>query len=82
MAAGTAVVAADATALPEVVGEAGRLVPVGDVDGWAGAIDALLGDAAERERLAAQGRERAARYTVEANAVAFRQLYRAAADGS
>ena len=79
MAAGTAVVAADATALPEVVGDAGRLVPLGDVGAWADALGGLLGDPAERARLAAAGRRRAARYTPEANATAFDALYRKAA---
>ena len=82
MAAGTAVVAADATSLPEVVGDAGRLVPVGSVEGWAAAIGGLLADPGERSRLAEAGRGRAARYTTQANAEAFARLYRDAAYGS
>ncbi|MFL6205836.1 MAG: glycosyltransferase family 4 protein [Acidimicrobiales bacterium] len=76
MAAGTAVVAADATSLPEVVGDAGRLVPVGQPEAWADAIGALLADPHERDRLARAGHARAARYTAEANAGAFARLYR------
>jgi glycosyltransferase involved in cell wall biosynthesis len=75
------VVAADATSLPELVGAAGRLVPVGSVDGWAEAIGGLLTDRAERTRLAAAGRDRAARYTTPANAEAFARLYRDAVEG-
>jgi alpha-1,3-rhamnosyl/mannosyltransferase len=81
MAAGAAVVAADSTSLPEVVGDAGVLVPPGDVDAWAGAIARLLGDPGERQRLAEAGRDRAAGYTVAANAAAFAALYRAALAG-
>lgn len=78
LAAGVPVVASEATALPEVVGEAGRLVPPDDVDGWASALSALLGDPDERARLAARGLARAQRYTWAANAAAFADLYRAA----
>jgi alpha-1,3-rhamnosyl/mannosyltransferase len=76
MAAGVAVVAADATSLPEVVGDAGRLVPVGDPEAWAEAIGDLLADPVERQRLAAAGQARAQVFTVAANGAAFAQLYR------
>jgi glycosyltransferase involved in cell wall biosynthesis len=79
MAAGVAVVAADATSLPEVVGTAGRLVPVGDPEAWAEAIGDLLADPMESQRLADAGRERAAGCTEATNAAAFVQLYRDAA---
>jgi alpha-1,3-rhamnosyl/mannosyltransferase len=78
MAAGVPVVAADATALPEVVGAAGVLVRPGDVGGWAAAIDRLLADEPERARLARAGRERAATFTAAANAEGFADLYRRA----
>ena len=79
MAAGVAVVAADATSLPEVLGDAGRLVPVGAVEAWADAISKLLADDGERRRLGEAGRERAGSFTPQANAAAFAQLYREAA---
>lgn len=60
MSVGTPVVAADATALPEVVGGAGRLVDPDDVDAWAEAMLTMLGDGDERQRLAAAGRDRVA----------------------
>jgi glycosyltransferase involved in cell wall biosynthesis len=81
MAAGSPVVAADATALPEVVGDAGCLVPVGATGRWADAIAGLLADPAERARLAVAGRERAATYTPSRNAAGFAGLYRAALAG-
>ena len=40
---GTPVVAADSTCLPEVVGDAGLLVDVDDVEAWASTIVDLLG---------------------------------------
>lgn len=78
MAAGVPVVAADATALAEVVGDAGRLVPPDDPAAWADALGGLLGDPAERARLAQLGRARAQRYTWAANAAAVADLYRQA----
>ena len=56
MASGTPVVASDAGALPETVGDAGVIVRDGD---FAGAVERLLGDEAERARLRAAGLERA-----------------------
>ncbi len=78
MAAGVALVAADATALPEVVGDAGLLVEATDPQAWADAIGRLLGDQGERDRLVARGRDRVLRYSWRANAEAFADLYRAA----
>lgn len=81
MGAGGALVAADATALPEVVGDGGLLVHPDDVEGWAQAISGLLGDAGARQHLVAAGRRRAARYSWAANAQAFATLYRQALAG-
>jgi glycosyltransferase involved in cell wall biosynthesis len=81
MAAGVPVVAADATALPEVLGPAGVLVPPGDVAGWAAALDRLLRDPGERARLAEAGRARAAAYSVASNAAGVADLYRRALRG-
>lgn len=78
MAYGAPVVASSATALPEVVGDAGLLVAAGDVQGWASAIGSLLEDTAERSRLAVLGRERARRFTWAANAAALVDVYRRA----
>lgn len=78
MAYGAPLVAADATALPEVVGDAGLLVDPDDVEGWASAIGGLLDAPRERAALAAAGRERARRYSWSANAAALAELYRGA----
>ena len=63
MAAGAALVAADATALPWVVDDGGLLVPPGDEAAWADAIGRLLDDPHERRRLAEAGRARAATFS-------------------
>jgi glycosyltransferase involved in cell wall biosynthesis len=61
MASGTALVATDTGALPEVVGgdgTCGLLVPPGDVAALAAALNRLLSDADLRARIGAAGRER------------------------
>ncbi len=55
MAYDTPVVAADATSLPEVVGDAGVLVDPDDVEGWRRELGRLLGDPVAR-RGAGRGR--------------------------
>jgi glycosyltransferase involved in cell wall biosynthesis len=52
MASGTPLIATRTGALPEVVGDAARLVPPGDAEELAAALRALLDSPAERERLA------------------------------
>lgn len=78
MAYGAPLVASAATALPEVIGDAGVLVAPEDVHGWATAIISLLDDEAERSRLGALGLARARRYTWAANASALVDVYRRA----
>ncbi len=78
MAAGTPLVAADATAIPEVVGDAGVLVDPMDPGAWAAAIGALLAEPEARGRLAGRGLERVRQYSTAANAAAFAALYRGA----
>ncbi len=55
MARGCPVIAADAAALPEVVGSGGRLVAPDDEAGWAAAIRELAVDPSARVRLGAAG---------------------------
>ncbi|QXC61433.1 glycosyltransferase family 4 protein [Aquihabitans sp. G128] len=78
MAAGAPLVAADATALPWVVGDGGLLVPPGAVDAWAEALAGVLDDPVESERLRAAGRARAATFTWDRAATALEAGYRAA----
>ncbi len=79
MAGGAPVVAADATALPEVVGDAGLLVDPDDVAGWVTALSRVLDDEDLRRSLVAAGRARAATFTNEAGAEDLASAYRAAA---
>ncbi|HEY8525520.1 MAG TPA: glycosyltransferase family 1 protein [Acidimicrobiales bacterium] len=76
MSAGTPVLAADATALPEIVGEAGRLLDPDDPDAWSAAMLDLLADEAERARLAEAGRLRAKTFSWSLTAAKTLQAYR------
>ena len=59
MASGTPVIATLHGSIAEVVGDCGVLVPPSDFLGLAGAMQRLLDDPGERERLARLGRARA-----------------------
>jgi glycosyltransferase involved in cell wall biosynthesis len=63
MAVGTPVVSADSGGSAEIVeeGVTGRLVPAGNVDGFAAAVVELLRDPGLRERMGSAGRHRAER---------------------
>lgn len=61
MACGTPVISTTAGALPEVVGDAGILVPPGDTGALVQAIGALLDNMTRRKELGELGRERVAR---------------------
>jgi alpha-1,3-rhamnosyl/mannosyltransferase len=78
---GCPVAAADTTALPEVVGDAGLLIPPGDPEAWAGAIERLTDDGGLRAELAAAGRHRAAGFEPADVARTLEEAYRDAASG-
>lgn len=75
MAYGKPVIASDTGGLPEVVGDAGVLVPTGDVEGLARAINALDGDQEGRERLGRAARERMRAFTWDEIADRTEELY-------
>ncbi|MEQ8717604.1 MAG: glycosyltransferase family 1 protein [Acidimicrobiales bacterium] len=77
-----AVVAANATALPEVVGDAGLLIDPHDADAWAEALDSLTNDGIRRSALAQRGLERAAQWAPEASADRLVAAYRRTAGGA
>lgn len=81
MAAGIPVVATAAGALPEVLGDAAVLVPVGDTDALAGALADLLDDPAARAAMVERGRLRVDRYRWDRGAGDMVALYRRAASG-
>jgi len=79
MACGTPVIAADAGSLPEVVGDAGLLVPPRDVDALAGAIAQVLEHRALRRELSESGRMRAMEFRWDRSAEQHIEVYRIAA---
>jgi glycosyltransferase involved in cell wall biosynthesis len=78
MAAGVPVVATAAGSLPEVLGDAALLVPVGDDAALAEALVAVLEDGGLRHRLVEAGARQAAGYSWERCAEGLVSLYRAA----
>lgn len=58
MSCGTPLIATNGGALPEVVGDAGMLVPAGDADALAAAIKRLLNDEEAQRRMSEAGRRR------------------------
>ena len=79
MACGTPVVASTAACLPEVAGDAARLVSPTDVDGLAEALGQVLADETLRRDLTARGLARAAQFTWAAAARQLLGVYRAVA---
>jgi glycosyltransferase involved in cell wall biosynthesis len=80
MACGTPVVAANAGALPEVVGPAALLVAPADVHGLADALARALLDTHLRTRLSAQGIERAQAFSWDRCARETLAVYRRLAE--
>ncbi|HLH26373.1 MAG TPA: glycosyltransferase family 1 protein [Chloroflexota bacterium] len=76
MAAGTPVVAAKASCLPEVLGDAALFVPPEDEAGLTEALRAVLADSALRADLRARGLARAAAFSWERTAAATLAVYR------
>lgn len=72
------VLAADATALPEVVGGAGLLIDPRDATAWTKAMIEILDDDALRSRLIEAGRDRATRYSWSDAAESLENSYAAA----
>jgi len=70
MACGTPIVATDVGSIPEVVGDAGLLVPAMDSQALAGALQKLLADEELRRTLGARGLQRAHRLYSRENMVA------------
>ncbi len=76
MAHGAPVIAAHATAVPEVVGDAALLLPPGDTAALGGAMEALLHDDALRHALIRKGHGRVARFTWRNTATRTLAVYR------
>jgi glycosyltransferase involved in cell wall biosynthesis len=78
MASGACVVARDASAIAEIVGEAGILVETKNADALAAAIASLLEDPRRRKHLGEAARRRAQAFTVERMAKLTYESYRTA----
>ncbi|HSQ80049.1 MAG TPA: glycosyltransferase, partial [Casimicrobiaceae bacterium] len=76
MASGVPVLVSDRASLPEVVGDAARLIDPERPEETARSIEGLLEDSAARVALARRGIERAARFTWDACARATLEVYR------
>jgi glycosyltransferase involved in cell wall biosynthesis len=79
IARGAPLAAASGAWVEEVVGDAARFFPPGDVDACAGALAELLGDTELRAELAVRGRARAAELTWERSAKEHAEAYARAA---
>ena len=79
MACGAPVVAAQAGSLPEVVGDAGLLVPPRDVDALGKALASILDHPELASELSAAGRARSERFTWDQSAADHLAVYREAA---
>jgi len=75
MAVGTPVLCADASSLPEVVGDAALLLHPDDVEGWADALVRISHDADLRADLSARGRVRAAHFTWDHTVAALQDIF-------
>ncbi|HSJ21016.1 MAG TPA: glycosyltransferase family 1 protein [Nocardioidaceae bacterium] len=75
MLAGVPVVTTDAGALPEIVGNASLMVPVGDVDALTEALRRVVEDATLRDLLVRNGLGRARRYSWDACARGLTDVY-------
>ena len=77
MAAGTAVLAANTGALPEVVGDAGMLLPPDDVDAWAKGMARVSEDDGLRRSMVERGQAWSTGFTWERAARETAAVYRA-----
>jgi glycosyltransferase involved in cell wall biosynthesis len=78
MACGSPVLCADTSSLPEVVGEAGLLLPAGDDAAWAEALHRVWEDAELRAELRERGLARAAQFSWQKTAEETREVYECA----
>jgi glycosyltransferase involved in cell wall biosynthesis len=75
MAAGVPVISSACSSLPEVIGDAGRLIDPSDSFGVRDAMQQLLLSPSERHRLGRMGKERARRFTWKHSAVKSTEFF-------
>ena len=76
MACGTPVIAADASALPQVLADCGQLIAPDDEKGFTAAIEKLIQDKSFAQTCAARGLKRAETLTWDRAAGQIREIYR------
>jgi glycosyltransferase involved in cell wall biosynthesis len=72
---GAPVICSDRTSMPEIVGEAGVLLPPDALEAWVRALEDLVGEPQRRSLLAEAGRRRARRFAWQDSAKALLALY-------
>ena len=78
---GCPVIVSERGSLPEIVGDAGILLPADDVEAWAETLGKVLSDSELRERMIVRGKIQAARFTWEETAASTLALYAEASGG-
>ncbi|MBI4788727.1 MAG: glycosyltransferase family 4 protein [Chloroflexi bacterium] len=81
MACGAPVIASNASSLPEIIGDAGLAVDPSSPIAWAEALRAVVGDAARRDAMRAQGMAQAAKFSWARAAEETWAVYRSAMGG-
>jgi glycosyltransferase involved in cell wall biosynthesis len=76
LACGAPLVTTQGTAMAEVTGDAALLVPPGDADALAQALETLVGGGPDVDRFRRRGPDVASTYTWERSAAAHADLYR------
>jgi glycosyltransferase involved in cell wall biosynthesis len=82
MACGTPVITSDNSSLPEVVGEAGLMVPAQDQDALAEAMAMVLADSGLRKDLVRKGLSRATQFTWQAAGEKLLAIYQGLYEGT
>jgi glycosyltransferase involved in cell wall biosynthesis len=77
MACGTPVIAANASALPQVLSDCGQLIAPNDEKGFTAAIEKLIQDKSFAQACTARGLKRAEMLTWDRAASQIREIYRA-----
>jgi glycosyltransferase involved in cell wall biosynthesis len=75
MSAGLPVIATEVGGVPGILGDAGILIPAGNVDALEGAMRQLADDASLRAKLGHAARERAQRFDVSTMIRAYEDLF-------
>lgn len=77
---GCPVVVSDRASLPEIVGDAGLLLPPDDIPAWVEALAGVLSDSEQRGQMIARGYRQAEQFTWGQTAAATLNLYTGAAE--